>query len=158
MISSAETPLIDPILAHAGQALAQIMERMPELIAELEKKRKNFTEGASQFDHADFDDATDDEASDNDNYVEFDGDLDHDTSDYLQFLKLENSKLKHEGYYSDDDDQVTEDPLSTNPLEPINVFEVFKNFASQLLRDMQVAVFGNLTNEQRATLETVVGH
>lgn len=158
VISSAETPLIDPILAHAGQALAQIMERMPELIAELEKKRKNFTEGASQFDHADFDDATDDEASDNDNYVEFDGDLDHDTSDYLQFLKLENSKLKHEGYYSDDEDQVTEDPLSTNPLEPINVFEVFKNFASQLLPDMQVAVFGNLTNEQRATLETVVGH
>lgn len=156
VLSSADTLLIDPILAHAGQALAQIMERMPRLIAELEKKRKNFTEGVSHFE-TDFDDATDDEVSDNDNYVEFDGNPDHDTSDYLQFLKEENTKLKHEGYYTDDDDQVTEDPLSTNPLEPVNVFEVFKNFASQLLPDLQLAVFGHLTSEQRATLETAVG-
>lgn len=155
VVSSSEVLLVELALQHAGNALAQIMERLPKLIADLENKRKNFTEKGLDWNLEFYDDATEDGFSDLEAYGEIDGN--EDTSDYIQFLQQENSKLKHAGYFDDEDDQVVEDPLATNPLEAINTFEVFKQFAGRLLPELQVAVFGQLSDSQRTTLETVMG-
>lgn len=138
---------ISAFLPHLGRALAVLAERLPLLVAELERKRKSFTDGDLSDDQFDgFPSISGAEGSEEE----------QDTSDYLQFLDQENAKLERGGFYGDEDNEVVEDPLATNPLEAVDVFAVLRNYTSLLLAQMQTALFSGLSGSQRAILEKVV--
>ncbi|CAH2350487.1 nonsense-mediated mRNA decay protein 5 [[Candida] railenensis] len=151
-------------------SIIHLLKLLPDAIKNLEERRKNFNElddegmqrlweqdqeafnkftrGGDEDDDEEYEDFGD-EAEDSTNNEEFDS-----------FLKEqeESFKLKSSGFYDEDDEQINEDPLSSTPLDNLNVFKFFKDFLISLqsndLHKYQ-SLFGKLNESDQHVIQDV---
>lgn len=146
---------VNEIIPEVGLVLANLIEKLPKAIQDLEKRRKDYDadiDGAGEFEYGDDDDQWENE----------DADEDADAAaqdDYLEFLNAEAAKLKSSGFYDDDEEDVVEDPLASTILDDLNVFAAFKEgILSVQSGDLQKyqAIFQKLDAEQQTTINDVI--
>ncbi|CDK25753.1 unnamed protein product [Kuraishia capsulata CBS 1993] len=112
---------LDSVLPQIGKLLGSLLARLPEAIQQLERKRASFNpESSDVIGGGHFDDYESDKE-----WEDEEGDPEGD--EYLKFLESESKKLSQGGFYDDDDEEDFEDdPFSNTSLDPINVFQAFK--------------------------------
>lgn len=155
--------LLDPQIAtQVPRQLPLLMKELPGAIDNLEKKRKNF-DGTDLYTdnykyqeelYPDYDSGDDSEPLTVDNTTTGES-----REEYLDFLQQEETKFdKSTGFYDIEDEQILEDPLALDPLDKVNIFKVFKDFAVQLqLNNVSKynAMFGNLSEEDQRAIADI---
>ncbi|ODV77765.1 ARM repeat-containing protein [Suhomyces tanzawaensis NRRL Y-17324] len=158
----------EQVVAQFSHKLVTLIKGLPMAIENLEKKRKNFNEleysesfkyngewgNDNQWDDNDSEDLEtilrEGEEAATEEYNQNEAGFSQGREEYLDFLQEE--EFKSSGYYSEYDDAVLEDPLATTPLDTVNVFGVFKDFAEGLERNNPTKyglVLGNLSDDEK---------
>lgn len=115
-------------LASISNNLASMLKKLPDAIQTLEKKRKNFGElsGSNYQLEGEW---PEDEFEDE----EYDEDDEGEGEEYSNIVNSEDLNLhKTGGFFDIKEDEVYEDPLSTTPLDAVNIFAVVKQFIQEL--------------------------
>lgn len=115
-------------LASISNNLASMLKKLPDAIQTLEKKRKNFGElsGSNYQLEGEW---PEDEFEDE----EYDEDDEGEGEEYSNIVNSEDLDLhKTGGFFDIKEDEVYEDPLSTTPLDAVNIFAVVKQFIQEL--------------------------
>jgi hypothetical protein len=158
---------VSTLVPQFGQKLAILMEKLPDAIQELEKRRKEFDGDATNdndaFDYATYDGGDDDDEWENED-VDDDGAA---GDDYMNFLaeeakKLESTNKAWGGENDDewdDDEDLIEDALANTILDNVNVFSTFKEAVLRIKGEDPVkyqVVFGGLNGDEQAVLQNVL--
>ncbi|CUM65117.1 uncharacterized protein PRCAT00002744001 [Priceomyces carsonii] len=151
--NDAMNSLSEVIVARIGYMVATLLKALPKAIETLEKKRNNFD--------ADWEDNLDSLSGVNYSQEDFeDGDDSVEGLDNTEKVILEeNFKLKGSAFFDEEDEMIVENPLQANPLDGINVFEVFSTFVTSL-KNQDVnkynVLFGSLGGSEEDIIKLII--
>lgn len=132
-----------------GSHLAYLFKELPDAIANLEKQRSTF-EAGDYLHGEEFNDVEDFDDDIENTHPSEDTDDPASTSDYLDFLNKESSKLT--GSELEITEPVHEDVLGTTPLDSVDPLPIFKTFSSALQVNsapIYNLIFSDLSDSER---------
>lgn len=151
-------------------ALVFLLKILPDAIKSLEERRQNFNElddaGMQRLWEQEQEAFNNFKGDFNDDEEDFEGEGEEEEGgandeEYDSFLRQqeENFKLKSSGFYDEEDEQIHEDPLSSTPLDNLNVFKYFKDFLVNLqaneLHKYQL-LFGTLGDSDQQVVKDII--